>query len=139
MISIYTDGACSNNQDYENSIGGWAFITVRESDKKTDGNSGKVLKTTNNRMEIIAIIKALKFVYIYKDIEEFVVYSDSQYAIETLNGNYKIKKNKDLWDVLLPLAKEFQNIRFEKIKGHANNDYNNLVDMWAVNETKGKL
>lgn len=136
MISIYTDGACSNNQDRNNSIGGWAFVVVVDG-VGISGNTGRVLKTTNNRMEIKAVIEGLKSVLVSKD-KDITVYSDSQYIIETLKGNYRVKKNADLWEELFNITKQFSSLNYVKVRGHSNNEYNNLVDDMAVQETKGR-
>lgn len=132
LVEIYTDGACSNNQNHEASIGGWAFYLSYKTHTKK--GSGRVLKTTNNRMEILAIINALKQMKKY-DIKT-IVYTDSQYVIGTVTLGWKKNKNEDLWEELFEEISKFKDITFMKVKGHANDELNNMVDEMAVRETK---
>ncbi|CCV64128.1 Ribonuclease H [Alteracholeplasma palmae J233] len=131
-IIIYTDGACSNNQDTKKSVGGWAYLLIYKGSKKT--NSGKAYQTTNNRMEIKAIIEALKA--IKKPTIKTKVHSDSSYVINTVTLGWKKNKNHDLWEELEEQINRFSNIEFIKVKGHDTNEYNNLVDQLAVEMTK---
>ena len=131
-IEIYTDGACSNNQDIDKSIGGWAYYLSYKGHVKK--GAGRVVKTTNNRMEITAIINALKQMKRY-DIKT-LVYTDSQYVIGTVTLGWKKNKNEDLWEELFREIEKFKDIEFLKVKGHANDKLNNLVDEMAVNQTK---
>lgn len=132
ILKIYTDGACSNNQNKESAVGGWAYCLLFKGHQKT--GSGQVLLTTNNRMEILAVIEALKAVK--KHDLKTVIYSDSLYVINTMTLGWKKKLNNDLWDELERLLALFKDISFIKVKGHANDKYNNLVDELAVIETK---
>lgn len=134
-LIIYTDGACSNNQEFDKSIGGWAFILKYQD--KIKKKSGRVEKTTNNRMEILAVIEALKSIKKY-DVET-IIHSDSSYVINTITKNWKRNKNNDLWDELDLLLKKFSNLKFVKVKGHADDELNNLVDEMAVIETKQEI
>jgi ribonuclease HI len=138
MIKIYTDGACSGNPGR----GGWAAIIL--DGEKIEKISGSKDNTTNNRMELTAVISALKYVK-GKDLE---IYTDSKYTkdgIEKWISNWKKNgwktankqdvKNKDLWNELDQLNSE-KNVRWNWVKGHANNQYNNMADELARSEVE---
>ena len=138
MIKIYTDGACSGNPGR----GGWAAIIL--DGEKIEKISGSEDNTTNNRMELTAVISALKYVK-DKDLE---IYTDSKYTkdgIEKWISNWKKNgwktankqdvKNKDLWDELDQLNSE-KNVQWNWVKGHANNQYNNMADELARSEVE---
>ena len=134
MIKIYTDGSCLENPGN----GGWAAIIIdNESIKKI---SGREKNTTNNRMELMAPINALKNI---KTNEEINIYTDSQYVklgiTEWINtwvkNNWKTSKkeevkNKDLWTELYNLNKSL-NVKWNWIKAHAGNPLNEEVDLLA--------
>ena len=136
---IYTDGACSGNPGK----GGWAAIIL---DKKNQLNiSGGESKTTNNRMELMAAIMALKKI---KNRSEITIYTDSRYVKDGItnwinkwklnnwkNSNKKPVKNKDLW-IKLDNACLKHKVTWKWVKAHAGNKYNNLVDELAVSKTK---
>ena len=134
MIEIHTDGSCLENPGN----GGWAAII------NTNGNikkiSGNEKNTTNNRMELMAPINALKNI---DSEEEIIVYTDSQYVklgiTEWINSwvknNWKTSKkeevkNKDLWTELYNLNKTL-NVKWIWIKAHAGNPLNEEVDLLA--------
>ena len=138
MIKIYTDGACSGNPGR----GGWAAIIL--DGEKIEKISGSKDNTTNNRMELTAVISALKYVK-DKDLE---IYTDSKYTkdgIEKWISNWKKNgwktankqdvKNKDLWNELDQLNSE-KNVHWNWVKGHANNQYNNMADELARSEVE---
>jgi ribonuclease HI len=131
-IIIYTDGACSNNQDQSQSIGGWAYYL--EYQGKTKTNSGQELNTTNNRMEMLAVINALKALKRF-DLP-VAVHTDSALVCNTINLGWKRKSNLDLWDQLDQLLIKFDDLTFIKVKGHSDDRLNNLVDQLAVKATK---
>ena len=133
MIKIYTDGACSGNPGR----GGWAAIIL--DGEKIEKISGSKDNTTNNRMELTAVISALKYV---KD-KNLEIYTDSKYTkdgIEKWISNWKKNgwktankqdvKNKDLWSELDQLNSR-KNVQWNWVKGHANNQYNNMADELA--------
>ena len=133
MVKIYTDGACSGNPGR----GGWAAIII--DDEKIEKISGGSENTTNNRMELIAVISALKYVK-EQNIELF---TDSKYTKDGIekwilnwkkNGwktaNKQIVKNIDLWKSLDELNQK-KNIQWNWVKGHADNEYNNMADELA--------
>jgi len=138
-VTIYTDGACSGNPG----PGGWGAILMYGSKKKE--LSGGEPSTTNNRMELISVISALSAL---REPCSVKLYTDSQYVVNAVNKGWlttwqqkgwKKKggevKNPDLWIRLVPLL-ETNNVTFEWVKGHADNDFNNRCDEIAVMEVK---
>lgn len=139
-VEIYTDGACSGNPGK----GGWAAVLICGEYKKEI--SGFCDNTTNNRMELTAVIEAIKAV---KKPANINLYSDSAYVINSLNLGWiqswidngwknsqkKEVLNKDLWLTLLDIIKPHK-IEFHKVKGHADNPLNNRCDELAVSEIK---
>lgn len=139
-VIIYTDGACSGNPG----PGGWGSILMYKENKKeiSGGNSN----TTNNIMEITAVIEALKLL---KHECEVQVYSDSAYVVNAFNqgwiynwkkNNWKTAskepvKNKELWEELYGFTK-MHKIEFIKVKGHSDNQFNNRCDELARNAIK---
>ena len=136
MIKIYTDGSCIGNPGK----GGWAAIILEN--KKQKIISGSEPYTTNNRMELIAVIKALKEV----KKKEISIVTDSQYVkngIEVwifkwkkngwMTAEKKPVKNKDLWLMLEKLSKN-KKVKWEWVKGHSSDKLNNKVDEIARNE-----
>ena len=139
-FKIYTDGACSGNPGK----GGWAAIILDQKFKQFS-ISGSEKNTTNNRMELIAPIMALKKI---KKKSEIDIYTDSKYVKNGMtvwikkwklnnwkNSNKKRVKNKDLW-VELDNSCQKHKINWKWVKAHAGNKYNDLVDELAVSETK---
>ena len=138
-FKIYTDGACSGNPGK----GGWAAIILDE--KNQSSISGSENKTTNNRMELMAPIMALKKI---KTKSEITIYTDSRYVKDGItewikkwklnnwkNSNKKLVKNKDLWIKLDNCCKK-HNISWKWVKAHAGNKFNDLVDELAVSKTR---
>lgn len=150
MIRIFTDGACSNNPG----PGGWGAVFYK--DTKQEIISGHEVETTNNRMELMAIVKALEKIkkeeYLYH--KEFEIYSDSAYVVNAINYGWLSKwslnnwvttkgeeiKNQDLWKRYLKLngylIHKGISVRLIKIKGHNNNAFNDHVDEIAKAEVK---
>ena len=137
---IYTDGACSGNPG----PGGWGAVIFNEG-KKQNSISGKVRDTTNNRMELMAPIMALKKI---KSKSDITIFTDSTYVKNGItewikkwekngwkNSNRKPVKNKDLWIKLNDLCKE-NKVIWKWIKGHSNNKYNILADELATQAVK---
>ena len=134
---IYTDGACSGNPG----PGGWGAVILNE-EKKDTNISGKEQSTTNNRMELMAPIMALRKI---KKASKVIIYTDSIYLKNGItiwiknwekNGwksvNKKPVKNKDLWITLNNLSKEHV-IDWKWVKAHAGNKYNEIADKLATN------
>ena len=125
-IKLYTDGACSGNPG----PGGWAAIIINGD--YINKISGSDKSTTNNRMEIIAVIEGLKTIDNTANIE---VITDSAYVVNTMTKCWKRNKNQDLWNELDMLVSK-HNVKFTWVKGHASNQYNNECDRMAVLEYK---
>ena len=136
-ITIYTDGACSGNPG----PGGWGAILMYKDIKKEI--SGGKKDTTNNVMELTAVIEALKLVKFPCKIR---VYSDSAYVVNGflqgwiynwIKKNWRTAdgspvKNKELWEILYNFTKTHE-IEFIKVKGHSDNEFNNRCDELARN------
>ena len=139
-VTIYTDGACKGNPG----PGGWAAV-LRQGDVEKEISGGEP-NTTNNRMELTAVISALQALK-YPCIVE--LYSDSKYVIDALSKgwarNWKRKGwmrnekekalNPDLWETLLSLV-DIHDVHYHWVKGHATNKYNNRCDELAVAESR---
>ena len=137
-VIIYTDGACSGNPG----PGGWGAILQFGPYKRE--LSGGEKNTTNNRMELTAVIKALQLL---KEPCAVELYSDSKYVIDALSKGWakgwrkrgwvksdkKPALNPDLWEVLLDLC-EIHQVTTHWVKGHDTNPYNNRCDEMAVAE-----
>jgi len=137
-VTIYTDGACSGNPG----PGGWGAILCYQGNEKE--LSGGARQTTNNRMELLAVISALQAL---KEPCIVELYSDSKYVVDALEKGWAeswkkkgwIKSDKkpalnvDLWEVLLELCHKHE-VRCHWVKGHAENEYNNRCDALAVSQ-----
>ena len=134
MIKIYTDGSCLGNPGN----GGWAAIII--DDKKKIQIKGSKKNTTNNQMELLAPIKALKKIPKGSNVQ---IFTDSKYVKSGITEwihNWKKNgwktaskqpvKNKDLWTELDQMTNEFQ-IKWSWVKGHSTNILNNEVDLIA--------
>lgn len=140
QITIYTDGACSGNPG----PGGWGAILMYNEVSKEISGANKA--TTNNIMEITAVLEALKLL---KEQCEVKVYSDSAYVVNAFNqgwiynwkkNNWKTAskdpvKNKELWEELYSLVQKHK-VEFIKVKGHSDNEYNNRCDFLATSAIK---
>lgn len=130
-IIVYTDGSALNNGNPDSGCG-WACKLIYKGNEKM--KSGRMVGKTNNQMEMIAVLMAMKSITNQSIPAE--IYSDSKYVVETLNGNYKVKKNVELRNQLLEEKKRFSDIRFIWLKGHDKNQHNNDVDRAAVAEAR---
>ena len=139
-FKIYTDGACSGNPG----PGGWGAV-IFDNDNNQTNISGKEKNTTNNRMEILAAIMALKKI---KSNSQITIYTDSTYVKNGITewmfnwkkndwktASKKPVKNKDLWIKLDKLC-EKNKVSWRWVKGHATNKYNNLADQLATSAIK---
>lgn len=152
-IRIFTDGACSENPG----PGGWA--AVFNTDNKCKTISGHEMTTTNNRMELKAVIESYKKILttMCDSSVEFELYSDSAYVVNSINNGWIAKwqlnnwkttrnwdvKNRDLWEEFIGLQNKAKmlgiSVKIIKIKGHSGNTFNELVDKLAKEEsTKAK-
>lgn len=136
-VVIYTDGACSGNPG----PGGWGSILMYKEHKKEI--SGAQKETTNNIMELTAVIEGLKLLKYPCEVD---LYSDSAYVVNAflqgwiynwVKNNWKTAgkdpvKNQELWQELYHLTKTHQ-VTFHKVKGHSDNEYNNRCDELARN------
>lgn len=139
-VIIYTDGACSGNPG----PGGFGIILQYGEHRKEISRGFP--KTTNNRMELLAVITALETLKTPCDVD---LYSDSKYVIDAIQKGWAVKwrskgwmrtpkepaKNPDLWERLLNLL-EVHHVIFHWVKGHAQNENNNRCDELAVSEWK---
>ena len=142
-VDLYTDGACSGNPG----AGGYGGILIYQGREKE--YSGYEAETTNNRMEIRAVIEGLKLL---KEPVELNIYSDSAYTVNAFlegwidnwkaNGwrtaSKKSVQNIDLWTELLELLAPHV-VTWNKVKGHADNPYNNRCDRLAVGAINSHL
>lgn len=144
-IILYTDGACSGNPG----PGGWGLILFytdsTQTEHKLELNGGEK-DTTNNRMELTAVIEGLNKL---KSPCSVTVYSDSQYVCNAINKGWLINwqkkgwvnsskepvKNVDLWKQYISAAKEHE-VSFVNVKGHSDNVYNNRCDELARDAIK---
>lgn len=127
-IEIYTDGSCIPNPG----PGGWAFIIIDENLTEWHG-SGNDKSSTNNRMEMMAVIEALKFI----QKKRCIIHTDSQYVINCATGKWKRNKNLDLWKKYDKVSLDIK-IEWIWVKGHSGDKYNELVDYLAKKEVKRK-
>ena len=139
-FKIYTDGACSGNPG----PGGWGAV-IFDNDNNQTNISGKEKNTTNNRMEILAAIMALKKI---KSNSQITIYTDSTYVKNGITewmfnwkkndwktASKKPVKNKDLWIKLDKLCQK-NKVSWKWVKGHSANKYNNLADQLATSAIK---
>lgn len=139
-VTIYTDGACSGNPG----PGGWGAVLICDGVQKEI--SGAQKDTTNNIMEITAVLEALKLLKFECEVE---VYSDSAYVVNAFNqkwlenwqkNHWKTSskepvKNRELWEELYELTQK-HNTTFIKVKGHSDNELNNHCDYLATSAIK---
>lgn len=134
-VTIFTDGACSGNPG----PGGFGAVIIYGETRREISNGFKL--TTNNRMEILAVIEALK---ILRQPCNVNLYSDSKYVVDAIKKGWLLKwqknnwlrnksqlvSNIDLWQNLLPLL-QFHNVNFIWVKGHNDNQENERCDYLA--------
>ncbi len=140
IVDLYTDGACSGNPG----AGGWCAILIYKGTELV--LSGGEAETTNNRMELMGVIRGLQRL---KESCEVHIYSDSAYYVNAIEkgwidtwlmNNWQTKqktpvKNQDLWQELLAEMQKHA-VRVIKVKGHSDNEYNNKCDAIARSEIK---
>ena len=138
-LIIYTDGASRGNPG----PGGYgAILQYGKTEKEL---SAGYRKTTNNRMELMAVIAALEA--LKKEGLHITIFSDSQYVVKAVHEGWLKKwiatnfsggkKNRDLWERYAELASK-HHIKFKWVRGHADNQYNNRCDMLATTAADGK-
>lgn len=130
QAELYTDGSCLGNPG----PGAWAFL-LRVDEKETRKQDGEPY-TTNNRMELTAVIEGLKWLAKeHPSLKEITVYSDSSWVINTMTQNWKRKKNLDLWELLLPLLVG-KKMKWQWVRGHNGHKENEDCDVRAQNEAQ---
>ena len=145
-VRIYTDGACSENPG----PGGWASIWVSDNNIKV--KSGCNPKTTNNQMELTAVVASLRKINSSDKSSEYEIYSDSAYVVNSINNNWIDRwrlngwktskgddiKNVELWMECLKLLSQIRQmgikITFIKVKGHSGDTLNEYADEIARRE-----
>lgn len=139
-VIIYTDGACSGNPG----PGGWGVVMIYNNNQKE--MSGFEKETTNNIMELTAVIQGLESLKFECEVN---LYSDSAYVVNGfekgwiynwVKNNWKTAdkkpvKNKELWQKLYKLTQKHK-VKFIKVKGHSDNEYNNRCDELATTQIK---
>lgn len=137
MITIYTDGASRGNPG----PGGYGVVLKYKKHRKELSAGFK--KTTNNRMELLAVIVGLEA--LKEEKLPVTIYSDSKYVVDAVDKgwlwswvkkDFKDKKNKDLWKRFIPAYKK-QKVKFKWVKGHAGNPENERCDALAVAAAQG--
>ncbi|MCD8040413.1 MAG: ribonuclease HI [Clostridia bacterium] len=140
QVILYTDGACSGNPG----VGGWGAVLIYNGHEKRI--SGAEESTTNNRMELTAVIEGLKCLNQPCSVQ---VYSDSAYTVNAFEKGWiygwrsagwvkadkKAVLNADLWQELLVLT-DVHKVSFNKVKGHADDEFNNICDKLATDAIK---
>ena len=136
-VEIYTDGAAKGNPGR----GGYGVVLLSGKHRKEISQGFKL--TTNNRMELLAVIVGLES--LKKDSETVIVYSDSKYVVDAVEKkwvfgwekkNFNKKKNPDLWIRFLKIYRQ-HNVTFKWVKGHSNNIENDRCDLLAVEASEG--
>nr|DAI23369.1 MAG TPA: ribonuclease HI [Caudoviricetes sp.] len=141
-FDIYTDGSCKGNPG----PGGWAFVIVHRGNLLIK-QSSPLRNTTNNKAELLAIINALLGLSKLKQSKQvtLVIYTDSKYVANAFNlkwieawlaRNFDNVKNERHWRLLIKLISNFKHVKFVWVKGHSDNEFNNIVDELACNASK---
>jgi len=137
MVIMYTDGASRGNPG----PGGYGVV-LKYGEHRKELSEG-FRKTTNNRMELLAVIKGLEA--LTREGLTVTIYSDSKYVVEAVEKgwlwgwvkkNFKDKKNPDLWKRFIPVYKK-NKVKFKWVKGHAGNKENERCDQLAVQSAEG--
>lgn len=126
LPKIYTDGSCLKNPG---GPGGWGFTVLENGEQWS--MCGPEISTTNNRMELQAIIEALNFVQGH----EYVLYTDSQWALKCATGVWRRKANTDLW-IEYDKALRGRKLNFQWVRAHNGNIHNEFVDNLARESAK---
>ena len=135
-IEIYCDGAALNN-GRKNSVASYGIVMLLIENGNIIGGkqySGlcEPVNSTNNYAEITAALVGLK--KITDKTIPVKIYSDSQYLVQTINSNWNINANKELWEKLFEEIRTFDSVEFIKVKGHGGNKYNEIADNLANKE-----
>ena len=143
-MEIFCDGACRGNQLATGQKGAHAFV-VTDNDVRIYHEVDTQLETTNNRMELMAVIAAFKWLWNNRQLELLTIISDSQYVVNGAttwihgwkkngwkNSTRKPIENKDLWEILHNYHLQFP-LKFQWIRGHDGNEFNELCDTLCNN------
>jgi ribonuclease HI len=144
LYKIYTDGGCSGNKRDAGCKGAWAFIILDCIDNVIANGAGKADNTTNNRMEMMAVIKGLTTLISFigdPKINDCLIITDSRYVVSNYeeyvpewkkNGWRKSGGgnviNIDLWKEICSLSPEFKSCKLQWVKGHSTNKFNQEAD-----------
>lgn len=129
MFNIYTDGSCDNIR-YPN-YGGWAYV-ILENNNIIESKSGNESHTTNNRMEMIAIINSILAL---PDFSKATIFTDSKYCIGAFSNKYCARANTDLIKQFIEIVESKSlDITFEWVRGHNGDEWNEMVDKMANDE-----
>jgi ribonuclease HI len=140
MIEIYTDGSSRGNPG----AGGYGVVLISKEHQVRKELSAGYRNTTNNRMELLAVIVGLEALKIFPS--QVLIYSDSQYVVNAVEKNwligwektnFKNKKNPDLWKRFLEVYRKHK-VRFQWVRGHAGNPMNERCDVLATAAADGK-
>ena len=150
VVRLYTDGACSGNPG----PGGWSVVWYGKN--KILDKSGGSKNTTNNQMELVAVLEALKLIKSKSNKKTYEICSDSAYVVNAINNGwlYSWRKNswktqsgdpvknasiwQDLYSILISLKMHKYMISFTKVKGHSGNPLNEYADKIAKAEVVKK-
>ncbi len=127
---VYADGSCIGNPGH----GGWGVVLIDPAGLQTEF-SGAILSTTNNRMEITAVIEALRRI---PDGAPVKLHSDSQYVIKTMTLGWKRRENVDLW-LLLDAEVTKHRVTWQWVRGHAGDPLNERADELARSAAEGRM
>lgn len=148
---VYTDGACRGNQSDIN-IGAWGFVLVGDGYGQDRVFSGADINVTNNQMEMIAVIEALKILDMDKE-QDIEIHSDSAYVVNCFkqkwyegwrrkgwrNSKKQPVANRELWEQMLSLVEgRVGQVEWVKVKGHSGDKYNEVADT-LCNEAMDRL
>lgn len=132
MYKIYCDGAYAPSRDQ----GGIGFVILNEDDEILAKGSKGYKNTSNQRMEQTAVLLAINSIKTPSEIE---VFTDSMYLVGTYTKNWKRKANQDLWKKLDYVISKHKSVKFTWVKGHADNEFNQLCDNLAFNASQELL
>lgn len=152
-IKIYTDGSCRGNGKETGGQGAWGFIAVDETDAIIYKTAEGVKNTTNQQMELMAAARACQWSQEqFGPFTDIQIISDSAYLINCVNQHWHDKwetnnwiasnkqpvKNRGLWEQLIPFFR-LANYSFTKVKGHANDFWNNQIDEMVQSTTMAMI
>ena len=124
-MDLWTDGACLQNPD---GPGGWGYVALEDSAVIHTAYGGEE-STTNNRMEMTAVLEAMR--YAAGRARSIKIYTDSQLVAKCFKGVWRRKKNLDIWDDMLEIAENFEKVDIQWVKAHAGIEHNEMADELA--------